>query len=291
MTPISSEFPFESQYVEVHGSRMHYVETGSGDPILFLHGNPTSSYLWRNVIPHVAPHGRCIAPDLIGMGQSDKPDLAYRFADHARYIEGFVEEMQLQNITLVLHDWGSGLGFYYAHRHPENIKALVFMEAIVRPFSWSQVPTQFRLAFRMMRTPGVGWFLVNVLNMFVNGMLPGAVVRKLDRATLQHYRAPFPTITSRKPVLQWPREVPFDGLPADTNQIISAYSQWLTETELPKLFFYATPGAVITQDTREWCLKHMPRVTAVDLGKGLHFVQEDHPDTIGTEIATWYAAL
>ena len=217
---ISTEFPYESRFVTVHGSKMHFIDEGEGAPILFLHGNPTSSYLWRNIIPYLTPHARCIAPDLIGMGRSDKPDLGYRFFDHARYVDGFIESMGLEDVTLVLHDWGSGLGFHYVRRHAENVKALAFMEAIVRPSSWSAFPKDFKMGFKLMRTPGIGWFMISVMNMFVNQILPQSVVRTLTQEEMRHYNAPYPTVGSRKPVRQWPCEIPIDGTPADVTDIV-----------------------------------------------------------------------
>src|SRR5437867_11913028 len=169
---ISPSFPYESKYIDVLGSRMHYVEEGSGDPVLFLHGNPTSSYLWRNIIPHISPIGRCIAPDLIGMGKSDKPDLDYGFFDHARYVEGFIETLGLRNITLVIHDWGSALGFHYARRHGGNVKGIAFMEAIVRPVTWDEWPEQALQMFQAFRTPGTGEQMIMEQNMFVEAVLP-----------------------------------------------------------------------------------------------------------------------
>ena len=174
---ISAAFPFESEYVDVLGSRMHYVEEGDGDPILFLHGNPTSSYLWRNVIPHVSPIGRCIAPDLIGMVKSDKPDLDYGFFDHFRYVDAFIEALGLRDITLVIHDWGSALGFHYARRHESNVKGIAFMEAIVWPVTWDEWPEQARQMFKAFRTPGVGEQMIMEQSMFVEAVLPGAVLR------------------------------------------------------------------------------------------------------------------
>jgi haloalkane dehalogenase len=288
---ISADFPFESHFVEVHGSKMHYVDEGSGAPILFLHGNPTSSYLWRNIIPHLTDKGRCIAPDLIGMGKSDKPDIDYRFFDHMKYIDGFIEALDLKNITLVIHDWGSALGFHYAMRHPENIKGIAFMEAIVKPMNWSEFGGLMSVAFRAMRTPLVGWFMVSGLNMFVNGMLPGAVVRDLSDEEMAHYREPYPTRSSRKPVLQWPREVPIDGKPADVHRTVSEYSQKLQASDIPKLMLTAKPGAILPPEKAAWCQEHFPNLRTVDLGKGTHFVQEDHPHKIGEGIADWLSSL
>ncbi len=288
---ISPEFPFESKFIDVHGSKMHYIEAGEGDPILFLHGNPTSSYLWRNIIPHLSGKGRCIAPDLIGMGKSDKPNIAYRFFDHAKYVDGFIEKMGLKNITLVLHDWGSGLGFHYAARHAANIKALAFMEAIVKPAKWSEFPPDFKIGFKMFRTPVVGWLMISVMNVFVKKILPEAIVRPLSTEEKRFYAAPFATIASRKPVRQWPCEIPIDGKPADVHKAVSDYSHWLQKTPLPKLLFYAHPGGIINATVLEWCKQHFPNLQTVDLGKGIHYLQEDHPHQIGENLAKWLPSL
>jgi haloalkane dehalogenase len=287
---LSTDFPFASQYIEVHGSKLHYIDEGSGDPILFLHGNPTSSYLWRNIVPHLTPHGRCIALDLIGMGKSDKPDIPYRFLDHAKYVEGFIERLDLSGITLVVHDWGSGLGFHYAMRHEHNVKAIAFMEAIIKPSSWDGFPPDFKMGFKMMRSP-LGWFLISVLNIFVNQILPKAVVRPLTPEEKRYYEAPFKTIRSRKPVRRWPMEIPIDGKPADMQEIVAFYSGRLQQSDLPKLLFYASPGGIIDAKTLEWCRKHLKNLTTVDIGQGIHYLQEDNPHLIGEELAKWYNSL
>lgn len=290
-TAISADFPFESNYIDVHGSRMHYIEEGTGDPILFLHGNPTSSYLWRNIIPHVTSYGRCIAPDLIGMGKSDKPEISYRFFDHAKYLEGFIDAMELSNITLVIHDWGSGLGFHYAMRRETNIKGIAFMEAILKPINWADFPSGFKFAFQMMRSPGIGWLMISVGNMFVNQILPQSVVRKLTDAEMARYREPYPTIASRKPVRQWPCEIPIEGKPADVHEAVVAYHEQLQASGLPKLLFYANPGGLIQESMVEWCRQNLKNLQIVDIGDGLHFVQEDNPHLIGEELAKWIRAL
>lgn len=289
---ISSEFPFESRIVEVNGSNIHYVEEGEGDPILFLHGNPTSSYLWRNIIPHVTSLGRAIAPDLIGMGKSDKPDIEYRFFDHVKYIEGFIEKMGLKNITLVIHDWGSALGFYYASRHQDNIKGIAFMEAILAPIpSWDVFPEDLSQVFKGFRTPEVGWDMIVNQNMFVEQILPGAVVRQMSQAEMDHYRAPFIEPSSRKPLWRWPNEIPIAGEPQDVAEAVSAYNQWLQQSDLPKLLFHGTPGAIITPEVVEWSRKNLKNLKTVDIGPGIHFVQEDNPHLIGAELAEWYPSL
>lgn len=288
---ISAAFPFQSKFVEVHGSRMHYVEEGAGDPVLFLHGNPTSSYLWRNVIPHVSPLARCIALDFIGMGRSDKPDIEYRFFDHAKHVEGFIEALGLRKITFVVHDWGSALAFHYARRHQDNVKGLAFMEAIVRPLTWEEWPEQARQMFQAFRTPEVGWNLIVNQNAFVEQVLPGAILRKLSEEEMNRYREPFLEPPSRKPVWRWPNEIPIEGEPPDVVEAAQAYSQWLGTSDVPKLLLYAQPGAIMREPLVEWCRKSVRNLKTVDVGPGTHFVQEDRPHEIGEAIAEWYRGL
>ena len=288
---ISAAFPFESKFVEVQGSRMHYVEEGSGDPVVFLHGNPTSSYLWRNVIPHVSPLARCIAPDLIGMGKSDKPDIEYRFFDHAGYVDGFIEALGLRNITFVVYDWGSALAFHYARRHADNVKGLAFMEAIVRPLTWDEWPEQARQAFQAFRTPGVGEKMILEENAFVEQVLPGAILRKLSDEEMDRYREPFPDPASRRPTWRWPNEIPVEGKPPDVVEAVQAYADWMGESDVPKLLLYAHPGAIIREPLLEWCRTNMRNLKTVDIGPGAHFLPEDRPHEIGEAIAEWYQRL
>ncbi len=289
---ISAEFPFKSRFIEVNGSNLHYVEEGEGDPILFLHGNPTSSYLWRNIIPHVTSLGRAIAPDLIGMGKSDKPDIEYSFFDHVKYVEGFIEKMGLKNITLVIHDWGSALGFYYAMRHPENLKGLAFMEAILAPIpSWDGFPEEVKEMFQAFRTPEVGWDMIVNQNMFVEQVLPGLVVRGLTEAEMDHYREPFKDPTNRKPVWRWPNEIPIAGDPPEVVEAVSAYNQWLQQSDLPKLLFYGAPGVLGSPQMVEWSIQNLKNLKTVDIGPGIHFLQEDNPHLIGAELAEFYKGL
>ncbi len=288
---ISAEFPFKSNYVDILGSRIHYIDEGSGDPVLFLHGNPTSSYLWRNIISRMISSGRCIAPDLIGMGKSDKPDIDYRFVDHSKYVEGFIEKMGLKNITLVIHDWGSALGFHYAMRHEDNIKGIAFMEAVIKTMEWDEFPKDFRMGFRLFRTPFIGWLMIAGMNIFVEQILPKAIVRKLSEKEMNHYREPFKNIQHRKPVWRWPNEIPINGHPADMVEIVRNYNKKLQESDLPKLLFYAHPGGIITLDTVEWCKDNFKNLKTVDIGEGIHFIQEDNPDLIGSELARWYNDL
>lgn len=291
---ISSNFPYESRFVEVLGSRMHYVEKGEGDPILFLHGQPTSSYLWRNIMPHVEDQGRVIAPDNIGFGKSDQPDLKYVFADHYRYIEGFIEAMDLKKITLVVHDWGSGLGLHYARQHPDNIKAIM-MESILAPImpaeSYDALPGQLRDFFLTLRDPVKGPQLMIEENYFVEGVLPNFINRDLDSLAHDVYRQPFLEKSSRKQINQWPNEMPIGGEPPDVAEAVAAYNAWLLETETPLLFLYASPGALNPPEVVDWWAERAKNMETVYIGQGFHFVQEDHPYAIGRAIADWYRRL
>jgi haloalkane dehalogenase len=288
---ISPFFPYASHYQEVAGSRIHYIDEGSGHPILFLHGNPTSSYLWRNIIPYLTPLGRCIAPDLIGMGRSDKPSIGYRFEDHARYIEGFIHKMGLRHITLVLHYWGSALGFHYAMRHQENVRGVAFMEAILKTMSWRDFPRGFKMGFRLFRTPLVGWIMIAVLNMFVERIMPKAIVRTLTEDEKKHYGEPFRRVKDRGPVWRWPQEIPIGGKPADVAAIVEDYSRKLQTSDLPKLLFYGDPGGIIDSKVVSWCEESMKNLKSVNIGRGIHYLQEDNPHLIGRELADWYRRL
>jgi haloalkane dehalogenase len=272
--------------IRVLDSEMSYVDTGTGDPIVFLHGNPTSSYLWRNIIPYVSGHGRCLAPDLIGMGQSAKsPGNAYRFADHARYLDDWFATMGLtRNIILVLHDWGSALGFYRALRHPEQIKAIAYMEAIVRPRRWSDFPNGRDAMFRAMRSEA-GERLVLDENFFIETVLPKSIIRQLSAAEMDSYRAPFRERAARLPMLIWPRELPIEGEPADVVSMVTQYGDWLANSKIPKLFFRAEPGSILVGRAVDFCHSFLNQ-REVKL-RGIHFVQEDAPDQIGAALAAF----
>lgn len=291
MKKILPDFPFESKFIEIYGSKIHYIEEGEGEPILFLHGNPTSSYLWRNIIPYLKPYGRCIAPDLIGMGKSDKPELDYTFFDHYKYLEEFIKKMKLKKITLVIHDWGSGLGFHYAMSNEGNIKGIAVMEALVKPFNWKDIKILHRIMFKLFRTPFIGWKILTLFNFFVKILLPQMIVRKLSKIEKKYYLAPYKTLKSRKPVRVWPKEVPFNGKPKKTYEMMSNYSKKLQQSELPKILFYAKPGAIINSSYVEWCRENLKNLTTVDIGSGLHYVQEDNPHKIGEELMHWYQNL
>jgi haloalkane dehalogenase len=284
---ISSEFPYESQYVSVLDARMHYVESGEGDPILFLHGNPTSSYLWRNIIPAAARHGRAIAVDLIGMGRSDKPDIEYRFFDHLRYLEGFVEALDLHDVRLVLHDWGGGLGTSWARRHDDDVRAIAYMEAVIKPMAWSVASVPERLLFRAMRDRRIGDWMNLRGSFFIDRLLPMMVERSLPDEVKAAYKAPFPTPASRLPVATWPREIPFDGAPADVHEEIGANYRWLREAAMPKLLLHVRPGAIIKPAMVEELERDVPGLESVAIGSGRHYIQEDIPDAIGDELERW----
>lgn len=290
---ISANFPFESKFITIKESKIHYIDEGdqNADPVLFLHGNPTSSYLWRNIIPYLTSKARCIAPDLIGMGKSDKPNIDYRFIDHVKYVEGFIEKLELKNLTLVIHDWGSGLGFHYATRNMKNVKAIVFMEAILAPVpSWESMPEPIRKMFQMYRSDKGQELIIN-RNFFVERTLPGGIVRKLSDDEMNYYREPFLEPKSRKPLWRWPNEVPIDGHPADVVKIVTAYNKKLQRWNVPKLLFYASPGAIFPVTLVKWCQKRFSNLISIDIGHGLHFIQEDKPHLIGKEIANWYNKL
>ncbi|HER25566.1 MAG TPA: haloalkane dehalogenase [Rhodospirillales bacterium] len=282
------------QQTTVNGRQMAYVDIGQGDPIVFLHGNPTSSYLWRNVMPHVTGLGRCIAPDLIGMGGSDKLDNpgpeSYRFVDHRQYLEGFFQALGLNaNVTLVLHDWGSGLGFDWAFHHQSAVEKIAYMEAIVRPVSWDDWNAKARPIFEAFRSPA-GEEMILEKNIFIEKVLTGSIIRDLSEAEMEVYRRPYKNAgEDRRPTLTWPRQIPLDGEPADVAGFVRDYSEWMAANDLPKLFINADPGAILTGRQREFCRtwKNQTEVTV----KGLHFIQEDSPDEIGQAIAHWLAAL
>lgn len=285
---LSASFPFKSRYVEVHGSRMHYVDEGAGDPILLIHGTPTSSYIWRNIIPHLTVLGRVIAVDLIGFGKSDKPEIEYRFADHVRYLEGFIEKLQLKNITLVLHDWGGALGFHYAVRHETNVRGIAFMEALLAPLPKLETwPLEYQKLWRAFRTKDVGWDLIVNQNYFIEKRLPSEVMRKLTAEEMAHYREPFKNPASRKPLWRWPNELPIDGEPADVAKMQNEYVEKLKQSALPKLLLYAKPGSLMPEPVVEWTKKNFKNLEAVYVGEGLHNIQEDRPMEISAALAEW----
>jgi haloalkane dehalogenase len=288
--PVDAMFPYRKLTQVIDGVPTAYVDVGEGDPIVFLHGNPTSSYLWRNVVPHVAGLGRCILPDLVGMGDSAKlPDadaFSYRFVEHRRYLDGLLDALGVDSdVTVVGHDWGSALGFDWANRHRGAVAGIVYMEAIVRPLRWDEWPEQARSIFAGFRS-AAGEEMVLDKNLFVEAVLPASVIRQLSDDEMAEYRRPFAEPgESRRPTLTWPRQIPLDEDPADVSEIVAAYADWLATSDVPKLLIVADPGAILTGAQLEFC-RRWPNQREVTVA-GNHFVQEDSPDEIGAAIATW----
>lgn len=277
--------------LEVNGRTMSYVEMGSGDPIVFQHGNPTSSYLWRNVMPHLQGQGRCIALDLIGMGNSDKlPDSGpqrYTLAEHIEYFDAAMEQLGVKsNVTLVIHDWGSALGFDWANRHRTAVKGIAYMEGIVCPVpSWDAWPEAARGIFQGLRS-AAGEAMILEKNVFIERILPGSVLRKLTQEEMDVYRRPFLRPgEDRRPTLTWPRQIPIAGEPASVVRLVQGYADWLSTSDLPKLFINADPGAILVGAQREFC-RRWPNQQEITV-KGNHFLQEDSPDDIGQAISSW----
>jgi len=290
--PSATEHPKKT--ITVNGKTMSYVEMGEGAPIVFQHGNPTSSYLWRNIMPHLASQGRCIAIDLIGMGDSDKladsgPD-RYTFVEHREYFDGAMAALGVSdNVTLVIHDWGSALGFDWANRHRHAVRGICYMEAIVRPVTWAEWPEAARGIFQGFRS-SAGEEMVLQKNVFVERVLPGSVIREMSDEEMNVYRKPFLAEgEDRRPTLSWPRQIPIEGQPVDVVAIVQNYADWLLEADVPKLFINAEPGAILTGAAREFC-RSWPNQKEVTV-QGNHFLQEDSPDEIGQAISEWMQSL
>ena len=282
------------QSARVHGLNMAYLDEGEGDAIVFLHGNPTSSYLWRNIIPHVSDLGRCIAPDLIGMGDSDKlqnsgPE-SYRFVEHRKYLDALLEELDLgDRVVLVIHDWGSALGFDWAQRHQERVKGICYMEAIVRPVTWTEWPEAARGVFQGLRSPA-GEAMILEKNLFVERVLPGSILRDLSDEEMAEYRRPFLEAgEGRRPTLTWPRQIPIEGEPQDVAQIAQDYADYLSASDVPKLLITAQPGAILIGEQLEFC-RSWPNQREVSV-RGSHFIQEDSPDEIGSALRDWLVTI
>ena len=288
---ISANMPYKKSFKTINGKSIAFVDVGEGDPIVLLHGNPTSSYLWRNVMPHLEGMGRVIAPDLIGQGDSDKlpasdgPD-RYSFQVAYGYLAGLLEELDAnQNVTLVIHDWGSALGFYWAQQHGAAVKGIAYMEGIVCPVGWEDWPESARGIFKGFRSDK-GEDLILQRNMFVEAVLPSSVIRKLGAEEMEHYRRAFSTPDDRQPTLNWPRQIPIDGEPEHMVKLVDSYGQWMLQnTSLPKLFIDATPGSILTGKAREFC-RTWPNQREVTVA-GTHFIQEDSPNEIGSAVAEW----
>jgi haloalkane dehalogenase len=290
---ISEVMPYEKQFLNVFDRAMAYVETGQGDPIVFLHGNPTSSYLWRNILLYLQGEGRCIAPDLIGMGDSEKLPQSgpgsYTFIEHRRYLDALLAQLGVErHVTFVTHDWGSALGFDWANRHRDAVRGIAYMEAIVQPVTWEQWSPQTRSFFEQVRG-AEGEQMILEENLFVESLLPRRILRQLTDAEMEAYGRPFRERgEGRRPTLSWPRQLPIAGEPAEVVEIVRSYAAWLAESPVPKLFVNAEPGT-ISLDERASC-RGFPNQTEVSV-RGLHFIQEDSPDEIGEAVAKWYTSL
>ncbi len=275
--------------VNVLGSTMAYREAGNPEaPVaLFLHGNPTSSYIWRNILPVVAPVAHCIAPDLIGFGQSGKPDIEYRFSDHVRYLDAFLERAGISSAFIIAQDWGTGLAFHLAARRPEFIHGLAFMEFIRPMSSWREFQPDATETFQKFRTPGVGEQMILDGNTFVEGVLPMGTMRKLTEEEMSVYRAPFLTRESRRPTWRFPNEIPIEGKPADVDQTLENAHRALAQSSYPKLLFAGSPGALVSPAFGESFAKGLNNCRLVQLSSGIHYLQEDHPDVIGAHVKEW----
>lgn len=294
--PVSSDFNYEHKFIDILGSKMAYVDQCDGDPILFLHGQPTSSYLWRNIMPFMEGKGRIIAPDNIGFGKSDQPELDYTFLDHYRYFEAFVEELDLKNITLVVHDWGSGLGLHYAAKHPDNVKGIVTMEALLAPIlpaaGYDAMPRELGDFFKFVRSPEGRKLIIEDNGWLTSeGFLAGFTDRPLAEDVLRTYQLPHQSEKARIQVNQWPNEIPIAGEPAATTEIIANYNAFLEETDIPWLFLYASPGATSPAAAADYWAERAKNIETVYIGHGLHYVQEDQPYAIGRAIADWYRRI
>ena len=281
----------KKQKISINNKNIAYVESGSGEPIIFLHGNPTSSYLWRNITPHLESQGRCICIDLIGMGDSDKLDNpdenSYQFEEHYHYVNAAIESLTNgENTTFVIHDWGSALGFNWCYHNPDSVKGIAYMEAIVKEMTWEDWGDEAKGIFQGFRSDA-GESLVLEKNYFVERVLPGSIIRRLRDEEIEEYRRPFLNPgEDRRPTLSWPREIPIEGQPANVCEIVNQYAEWMQTNDIPKLFINAEPGAITTGRIRDFCRswKNQTEVTV----KGIHFIQEDSPDDIGKAISTWY---
>lgn len=292
MTGIS-DIELEKKSIEVLGRNMTYVERGEGSPIIFQHGNPTSSYLWRNIIPHLEDWGRCIAIDLIGMGDSDKLDdegeNTYSYHVHKKYFNACLSELEIKNdITFVIHDWGSALGFDWAYENQNSIKGICYMEGIVKTISWEDWPKDGKSIFQGFRSDA-GEDLILKKNLFIEAVLPGAVIRDLSETEMNVYRRPFLKEIERRPTLDWPRQIPIEHEPQEVYKIVEDYSSWMSINNIPKLFINADPGSILLGKQREFCRKwkNQEEITV----KGSHFIQEDSPHDIGKAISNWYQKI
>lgn len=285
---ISEKMPYPSKFVEVHGSKMHFVEVGEGNPILFLHGIPTSSYIWRNIIPHLSTLGRCIAPDLIGFGKSEKPNIEYTVFDHINYLNKFIETLGLKKITLIMHGWGSVIGFDYAMRNEKNCTGLVFYEAFLRSMNGDDIslPYQEQL-LTLQQEENIQEVVVNGAASFIDKIIPQHIMRSLSDTEMNYYREPFLKEGTGKPIMQYIKELPKGSGKSKVDDLISDYSKKLTKSNLPKLMLYSVPGFITTIATAIWAKDNLPNLEIIDIGEELHLGQESYPQMIGETISVW----
>jgi len=290
-TRISEKQPYPSKFIEVCGSKMHYVEAGQGDAILFLHGVPTSCYLWRNIIPYLESLGHCIAPDLIGFGYSDKPNITYSVFDHIKYLETLIETLDLKNITFIMHGWGSVIGLDYAMRHEQNCKGLVFYEAFLRTLNGNDIslPLQEQL-LALQNIENLSELVMNG-SAFVDKIIPQHVMRQLTEEEMQNYRKPFMQEGAGKPILQYFKELPKGDGKSKIDKLIADYSNKLSRSPLPKLMLYSVPGFITTIASIMWAKDHLPNLEIVDIGEELHLAQESNPRLIGETISAWLQGI
>lgn len=293
LLPKVEDAPFEiGQYVRVGGVKLHYHDKGAGDPILFIHGNPTSSYLWRNITPYLEEQGRVIALDLVGMGRSDKPEIDYRYDEHYAYLDAFIRALELKNITLVVHDWGAALGFDYARRNPDSVKAIAFMEGVLPPIfpqeSYEAMGDDMGGLFEAIRTKGRGEEMIVENHMFIEELLPQLILRTLGADAMEAYRLPYGEKDARTPLLTWPRQLPIAGWPQDTHRLMKGISNYMQTSQTPMLLLYAQPGLLISPELVKHYQAVIPHLETAYIGAGLHFIQEDQPDAIGRALSDWY---
>lgn len=288
---ISDDFPYESQYIDVYGSKMHYVEEGEGNPILLLHGIPTSSFVWRNVIPYLATLGRCIAPDLVGFGKSDKPDIEYTVSDHIKYIQKFIEELKLDKITLIMHGFGSIIGLDYAMRHESKCRGLVLYESYLRPFNAEEVSLPYQE--QILSWKGVENLNDLIMNgaQFIDKVIPQRTMRMLTEKEMDYYRQPFLKKGTGKPLSQYVHDLPNEDSNNKANQLIADYSKKLMKSSLPKLLLYSVPGFITTIATVMWAKEFLSNLEIVDIGEEFHYAQESNPELMGETISVWMQGL
>lgn len=287
---IGKDYPYESRYATVNGHRLHYIDEGSGAPVVFLHGNPTWSYAFRNVIPYAHNSNRCIAVDLIGMGRSDKPNIGYTFLEQVDYVTQFIEQLDLDPFVLVGHDWGAAIGLHYAMNNPSRIKSIVMLEpqALYPNQAWSDFsPPDSHALFQTLRDSELGWPFMRDQSVFIEGMTKTIINRQITIEELEYYREPFRNPEDRKPLWVFPNQIPIEGQPAEVVAAVEARNQWFKASAIPKLLFYATPGCTIREPQLAWCRSHLQNLTLFDIGKGFHHLLEENPHGIGRELQRW----